>query len=120
VTLLLIGILALTIGSVWNSLSAMISIRSDRGLFGDFPSRGVYAPSDAVSAFSNYREFHPALMRHDLANEVRSAEVQLWVDLQIYMHRYRHLRRGVGLLFGATGLLLTATSLTLVMSTFWP
>ena len=120
VTTLLIGILLLTIGSIWNALSAMISVRSSRDLLGDYPSRGIYAPSDVVRTFATYREFHDGLVDYRIADDVRSAEVQFWADLQIYMRRYRHLRRGVALLFGATSLLLSVTSSVLVAATHWP
>jgi len=120
VTALLIGILSLTIGSVWNALSAMVSVRSSRGLFSDIPSRGVYAPSDVVRIFATYGEFHDDLVDYRIADDARSAEVQLWVDLQIYMRRYRHLRREATLLLGATSALLSVTSAVVVASTYWP
>jgi hypothetical protein len=96
VTLILSGI------SIRDALQAQFLGRPSRTVLGnDPPLAFVYHHSDALQQAPTYQEFASKFSSQGPREELTSALAALWIGLNAYSQRYRHMRRSAVRLYAA-------------------
>jgi hypothetical protein len=120
VVVLLLAVVLLIVACVWNAVRALVTLRGSRGLYGDFPFRGLYNQTDIVTRCGSYDAFEQLLASYTYEVDFASAKADLWVGVSSHYLRYQRLRSAIRLLSAATLVFMVASTATLIASTLWP